>query len=197
MAGQRALCVGINKFQNYPKATLNGCVNDAVDMVSVLKQHMGFTDGDIVSLTDAQATKANIMANLDEMVDGAKNGKYNYLFFSISSHGTQVPDQNKDERDYADEAFCPTDLAQKGNVWDPAHIITDNELNELFSSLPSSVELERVFDTCHSGDGLKVIDLLLGRKPRFMPPPSLDAFKQVKLHAQGNGRIPESEGNRC
>lgn len=89
MAGQRALCVGINKFQNYPQAALNGCVNDADDMVSVLKQHMGFTDGDIVSLTDAQATKANIMANLKEMVDGAKNGKYNYLFFSISSHGTQ------------------------------------------------------------------------------------------------------------
>ncbi|AKB31764.1 peptidase C14 caspase catalytic subunit p20 [Methanosarcina siciliae HI350] len=180
MAGQRALCVGINKFQNYPQAALNGCVNDAVDMVSVLKQYMGFTDGDIVSLTDDQATKAKIMANLEEMVDGAKNGQYNYLFFSISSHGTQVPDQNKDERDYADEAFCPTDLAQKGNVWDPAHIITDDELNELFSSLPSPVELECVFDTCHSGDGLRAIDLLLDRKPRFMPPPSLEAFKQVK-----------------
>jgi len=149
-------------------------------MVSVLKKYMGFTDGDIVSLTDYQATKAKIMANLEEMVDGAKKGKYNYLFFSISSHGTQVPDQNKDERDYADEAFCPTDLAQKGNVWDPAHIITDDELNDLFSSLPSAVELECVFDTCHSGDGLRAIDLLLDRKPRFMPPPSLEAFKQVK-----------------
>ncbi|WP_082088317.1 caspase family protein [Methanosarcina sp. WWM596] len=113
------------------------------------------------------------------MVDGANKGMYNYLFFSISSHGTQVPDLNEDERDYADEAFCPTDLAQKGDGWDPAHIITDDELNDLFLQLPSSVDLECVFDTCHSGDGLKVIDLW-DQKPRFMPPPSLKAFKQIK-----------------
>lgn len=180
MESQRALCVGINKFQNYPQAALNGCVNDAADIVSVLKRHMGFTDEDIISLTDDQATKANIMATLTEMVDGAKKGRYNYLFFSISSHGTQVPDLDEDELDKADEAFCPTDLAQKGDVWDPAHIITDDELNDLFIQLPSSVVLECVFDTCHSGTGLKAIDFLLDRKPRFMPPPSLEAFKQIK-----------------
>ena len=61
MESQRALCVGINKFQNYPQAALNGCVNDVADIVSVLKRYMGFTDGDIISLTDDQATKANIM----------------------------------------------------------------------------------------------------------------------------------------
>jgi hypothetical protein len=177
---QRALCVGINKFQNYPQAALNGCVNDVADMVSVLKTYMGFTDGDIVTLTDDQATKTSIMANLAEMVDGAKKGTYNYLFFSLSSHGTQVPDLNEDELDKADEAFCPTDLAQKGNVWDPAHIITDDELNDLFIQLPSSVSLECVFDTCHCGTGLRLIDLLLDRKPRFMPPPSLEAFNQIK-----------------
>jgi hypothetical protein len=34
-------------------------------------------------------------------------------------------------------------------------------------------------DTCHSGTGLKSIDMLLDRKPRYMPPPSLEAFDLV------------------
>lgn len=181
MASKKALCVGINKFQNLPQATLNGCVNDTADMISVLKKDMGFADNDIVKLVDEQATKKNIMTNLTEMVNGAKAGKYTNLVFSISSHGTQVPDQDGDEElDMSDEAFCPTDLIQKGDVWDPDHIITDDELYNLFAQLPEAASLECYFDTCHSGTGLKAIDLLLDRKPRLLLPPSLKAFEKVK-----------------
>jgi metacaspase-1 len=80
----------------------------------------------------------------------------------------------------ADEAFCPTDLAVKDDVWDPDHIITDDELYDLFIQLPENVSLECFFDTCHSGTGLKAVDLLLDRKPRLLPPPSLEAFGRVK-----------------
>jgi metacaspase-1 len=176
---KKALCVGINKFKNYPESTLQGCVNDAKDMTGILKDFLGFQAADITTLTDAQATKVNIMKNLNEMVDGAKKGKYDYLVFSLSSHGTQVPDKDGDEPDNADEAFCPHDLAEKGDVWHPDHIITDDELNKLFSTLPKNVVLEVYFDTCHSGTGLKAIDFLLTRKPRFMPPPSMKAFKKL------------------
>ena len=89
---RKALCVGINVFKNYPDAALQGCVNDAHDMASVLKEFIGFSDADITMLTDAQATKLNIMNNLKSMVDDARAGKYTYLVFSLSSHGTQVPD---------------------------------------------------------------------------------------------------------
>jgi hypothetical protein len=119
------------------------------------------------------------MQNLTSMVKDAKAGKYSYLVFSFSSHGTQVPDTSGDEPDRADEAFCPNDLAQKGNVWDPQHIIVDDELHDLFVQLPKNVLLEVYLDTCHSGTGLKAIDMLLDRKPRYLPPPSLEAFQQV------------------
>jgi len=177
---RKALCVGINKFKNLPGATLQGCVNDANDMSSVLKTYLGFTAPDITVLTDAQATKVNIMSNLKAMVDGAKAGKYTYLVFSLSSHGTQVPDVNGDEPDNADEAFCPHDLAQKGNQWDPKYVIVDDELRDLFLQLPANVLLEVYFDTCHSGTGLKAVDMLLDRKPRYLPPPSWEAFKKVE-----------------
>lgn len=171
--------MGINEFKNYPSAALQGCVNDANDMVSVLTKYMSFKDSDIVKLTDSQATKANIMKNLKEMVDGALAGNYASLIFSISSHGTQVPDTSGDEPDRADEAFCPHDLAEKGGVWVADHIIVDDELNDIFIKLPKNVTLECFFDTCHSGTGLKAIDLLLDRKPRYLPPPSLEAFQKV------------------
>lgn len=179
MAGKKALCVGVNKYQNLPDATLHGCVNDVKNMESVLTKFMGFAAGDIVELTDDQATKSNIMKNLKEMVDGAKAGKYNYLVFSMSSHGTQVPDTSGDEPDRADEAFCPTDLIQKGSAWDPDHVIVDDELHDLFVQVPKNVMLECYLDTCHSGTGLKAIDFLFDRKPRYLPPPSLEAFLKV------------------
>jgi len=182
-SSRRALCVGINKFKNYPASALQGCVNDANDMASLLKDFLGFTATDITILTDAKATKANIMSNLTKMVADAKAGKLNYLVFSLSSHGTQVPDTNGDEPDKADEAFCPHDLAQAGNQWDPNHVICDDELHDLFIQLPETVLLEVYLDTCHSGTGLRAIDMLLDRKPRYLPPPSLEAFEEVEGRA--------------
>jgi metacaspase-1 len=180
MSGRSALCVGINHFQHYPGATLQGCVNDANGMSALLKKLLGFQDADITTLLDARATKANILSSLKAMVDGAKAGKYTYLVFSMSSHGTQVPDVNGDEPDRADEAFCPHDLAQAGNQWDKNHVIVDDELRDLFVQLPANVLLEVYLDTCHSGTGLRGIDLLLDRKPRYLPPPSVEAFKEVE-----------------
>jgi hypothetical protein len=63
-SNRRALCAGINKFKNYPSAALQGCVNDTRDRTSVLKDFLGFTSKDITTLTDARATKVNIMKNL-------------------------------------------------------------------------------------------------------------------------------------
>jgi hypothetical protein len=149
-------------------------------MSGLLQKYLGFTAADITMLLDAQATKANIMSALNEMVSGAKAGKYSYLVYSLSSHGTQVPDLSNDEPDKADEAFCPHDLIQAGDQWDKNHIITDDELRDLFIQVPETVLVEAYLDTCHSGSGLKSIDLLLDRKPRYLPPPSLAAFEQVE-----------------
>lgn len=179
-SNRRALCVGINQFKNYPGAALQGCVPDANNMSALLQNLLGFTGSDITVLLDTQATKDNIISQLRSMVDGAKAGRYTYLVFSMSSHGTQVPDLSGEEPDRADEAFCPHDLAQAGNQWDRNRIIVDDELRDLFVQLPPNVLLEVYLDTCHSGTGLKAIDLLLDRKPRYLPPPSLEAFREVE-----------------
>jgi hypothetical protein len=195
MSNRAALCVGVNTYKNYPSATLQGCVNDTTAMKGLLKDYLSFSESDIAVLTDASATKANIMKRLSDMVAGAKAGKLAYLVFSMSSHGTQVPDANGDEPDRVDEAFCPTDLAEKAGNWDPSHIIVDDELASLFKQLPTSVLLEVYLDTCHSGTGLKALDLLPDRKPRFLPPPSPVLVMQMEgKRLRGLGRVMLEKG---
>jgi hypothetical protein len=166
--GKKALCVGINKFRNFPHFALNGCVNDAKDMAAMLKELRGFRATDITVMTDANATKANIMTKLKALVAEANAGKLSYIVFSFSSHGTQTQDKSGDEVDGMDEAFVPYDIAQKGNDWDPNRIISDDEFHDLFEQLPDTCTLEAYLDTCHSGTGFKALWI----RPRYIPPPS-------------------------
>ncbi len=183
MSTRRALCVGINHFKDYPDATLNGCINDALDMAALLKA-AGFGDDEVTVLTDADATKARIMQHLTQAVNDAKAGQLNRIVFSLSSHGTQVPDKSGDEKDKADEAFCPHDLAQKGKAWHPDHIILDDELNALFAQLPANVLLEVYLDTCHSGTGMKQLWPV-----RYLPPPA--PIEEAWLEMQGEKSLED------
>ncbi len=182
---RKAICVGINKFANYPQFTLQGCVNDAKDMVAMCKGLLGFKAAEVVALVDAAATKANILAQLNSAVADAKAGKVSYLLFSLSSHGTQMADSSGDEPDGMDEAFVPYDIAQKGNMWDPARIISDDELHDLFQQVPADVLLEVYLDTCHSGTGLRGAEFgLHAPRARYVAPPAGElqgAVKQKKV----------------
>ena len=173
----KALCVGINEFASLPRSSwLSGCVNDAEDMATTLKKH-GFSGRGITVITDADATRKNVLAALTKLVDKAKTG--DHLVFSFSSHGTQVPNNpgEDDEPDGLDEAFACHDIRQSGDSWDRGTVIVDDELRDLFAKLPEGVLLEVFLDTCHSGSGLKDLDdimqaMMLGRRPRFLPPPT-------------------------
>ncbi len=179
---KKAICVGINKFAKYPQFTLNGCVNDAKDMAALYKGLLGFKASEISVLTDAQATKAAIMGALSTAVADAKAGKISHLVFSWSSHGTQVADASGDEPDGMDEAFVPYDIDQKGQDWDPAHIITDDELHDLFTQLPATTLLEVYLDTCHSGSGLREAFSLHAPQPKFIAPLATPALaKQARV----------------
>src|SRR5207247_9505185 len=86
---KKAFCVGIN---DYPidGADLKGCVNDAESWGSLLRDHFDFPSADIRVVTDAEATKANVLAGLKDLLAGAGQG--DVLVFTNSSHGSQIPD---------------------------------------------------------------------------------------------------------
>lgn len=176
-----AVCVGINQFENLPTHSwLNGCVNDADDLVSLLTRHYRFPDRAITRLTDSAATKSDVMAALTDAMARVRAGEVNHLVFSFSSHGTQVPDDTANESDSVDEAFVTYDMRQSGDNWDTASLIVDDELHDLFALLPENALLDVILDTCHSGTGLRAIDLLPSRRPRFVPPPTPVALERAE-----------------
>ena len=183
-----AVCVGINEFKHLPVSSwLAGCVNDAEDIASALKK-LGFTSRTTTVLRDSEATKQAVVSALTTMVDKAKPG--DHLVFSFSSHGTQVPNQpgDRDEPDGLDEVFACHDIQRAGDQWDRDTVISDDELRELFQRVPEGALVEVLLDTCHSGTGLKDLEeiqlaMTLGRKPRFLPPPTpkgLDRARSIR-----------------
>lgn len=182
---RRAVCVGINEFATLPMSSwLSGCVNDAHDIAAALRTY-GFTGAATTVLCDADATKPAVMGALTTMVESAEPG--DHLVFSFSSHGTQVPNEpgGDDEPDGLDEAFACYEIARSGDQWSRDTVIVDDELHDLFGGVPKGVLLEVILDTCHSGTGLKDLDdvmqaALLGRRPRYLPPPTVKGLSQVR-----------------
>lgn len=138
---KKALIVGIN---TYPGSPLRGCVNDANLMKSTLRNQFGFEN--IKLLLDNQATTANMLRELNTLVDGAAPG--DMLFFHFSGHGSQMVDKNAEEADGLDEIICPVDLNWVDKV------IKDDDLKAIFDKVPNGAELVVCLDCCNSGGGL-------------------------------------------
>ncbi|TFG95767.1 caspase family protein [Candidatus Thorarchaeota archaeon] len=170
---QKALIVGINK---YPSSPLQGCVNDAMDMEAMLKQHFGFSD--IQMLLDGQATTANMKSGLTWLVTGAQPG--DVLFFHYSGHGSQIRDTSDPdvEVDGLDEIICPVDLD-----WN-TKLITDDYMKWVFDQVPAGVNLTVFLDCCNSGTALdqaesyqplgvgEARDVAVQKGSRYLPPPA-------------------------
>lgn len=169
-SGRKALCVGIDRYENYPGSTLRGCANDASEMAAVLRDVLKLAPEDVVLLRDAEATKARIMSALASLLGDAASGRCSYIFFSLACYGSLAPGASSDEPDNLRDAFCPHDLARvSGGSWDERHIITEDELYEAFAKAPASCTLEVLLDTCYSGTGLRSIDSIGARVARFIP----------------------------
>lgn len=168
---KRAIVIGINEFAGLgPSATLRGCVNDADDWAQFLIEERAYEPGWIVKLVDAAATKANVIREVELATKLADAGEIDEIFIQLSSHGTQVKDDNGDEADGFDEAFVFSDVKQAGGKWEG--LIRDDEWNTLLSKISPAVSVECVFDTCHSASGLRVLEFdEFSPKPRFFALP--------------------------
>jgi hypothetical protein len=159
---KKALLIGINRYM-VPGADLRGCVNDVVNMRSVLTNYYGFVDSDIAQLTDFDATKKAMQAGIQKLLKGAKKG--DVLMLHYSGHGSNVPDKNGDEADHRDEILCPTDL----NWYEP---LLDDWLRATFDPVPEGVNLTVVMDCCHSGSNTRqIVPMDAPSISRFLPCP--------------------------
>jgi metacaspase-1 len=136
---KKAFCVGINDYPGDGN-DLKGCVNDAHAWANLLIGHYDFPRSDVKVLTDAQATRQNVLDGLKILMSGA--GPDDVLVFTNSSHGSYEADTSGDEPMY-DELLCPYDVME--------NVVLDDELRELFAALPAGARLTVVSDSCFSG----------------------------------------------
>ncbi|MFD3455820.1 caspase family protein [Streptomyces sp. NPDC058691] len=150
MAQSMSIHIGLNKVDPTKYGGWDGkliaCENDARDMEQLAKQ-AGFKDQ--TTLLTAEATVSNVNAELRKAARLLTSG--DILLFTYSGHGGQVPDINgpEDEPDRLDETMC---------FFDREYI--DDELYKELEAFAEGVRILAFLDSCHSGTGLRVRQLL-------------------------------------
>ncbi|MBC8123288.1 MAG: caspase family protein [Gemmatimonadaceae bacterium] len=161
-----ALLVGIDQYWSPQIRRLGGAVNDTALMRELLVYKYGFKLQDIRILTDAQATRKNILAEFERhLISQARPG--DVVVFHFSGHGGQVRDLDGDEtEDRFDETIVPVDSPAigTGGTGRATRDITDDTVGLLLQALKTE-NVTVIFDSCHSGSGTRGND----RRVRALP----------------------------
>lgn len=154
-AEKYALMVAIEDYSKVGASDLPGCITDQKDLKALLEAKFGFAPANIVVLSNGEATKAKILAALDQLVVKAKAGDTVVVYYS--GHGGQVPDLNDDDEasDNLDEALITVDFNPK----DPDTWLLDDHLRASLSRLQTKRALV-LLDACHSGTGTRDVSII-------------------------------------
>ena len=131
---------------NYVKG--EGTLKD-VDIISgVLRNKLGFNEDEIKVLTEAEATKANFIKAVEDMI--AENAKTNFVYFV--GHGYSVKNLNEGDNDRE-----PNDSGIV--LWDG--YLLDDDLCQLVARFGKNTRNLFMFAECYSGG---VLDLKFALK---------------------------------
>jgi uncharacterized caspase-like protein len=149
------LAIGVNNYAN-EQYNLKYAVADAEDFANEVKRQQEslkhYAKVEVISLTDAQATKANITQKLNDLAKQVQPEDAVIVFFA--GHGTAQGNQFY---------LIPHDLGYDGprdNLSAAglqkilAHSVSDRELEKLFEVIDAG-QLLLVIDACNSGQALE------------------------------------------
>jgi Caspase domain/Domain of unknown function (DUF4384) len=178
-----ALLVGIDEYKNNI-IPLSGCKNDVLLQHELLTHRFGFNSKDILTLTNAQATRQNILQAFEEhLINQAKPG--NVVVFHYSGHGSLVQDKDRDTPDGLNGTLVPVDssLPPNGGV---VQDIMGHTLFLLMYALKTE-NVTVVLDSCYSGAAKRGNLLVRSRDggSNFLPSPA-EYEEQRKLLAKTN-----------
>lgn len=169
-----ALVIGIGQFQD-PKITpLQYAAKDARDIAALLQDPRWgrFDAANVILLTDEQATRANILKSLQQLILRAEEDDLVFLY--VSSHGSPQKGQN----DLRTVGYIVTHDAAYDSIY------VDGLKYEDFSENVALIRARRkaVFlDTCYSGQASA-----RGEKMLFIEPVGVDS-RTAKLFLSGEG----------
>ena len=148
VANKHALIVGVDKYINLAERfQLEGCVNDARLMASILQDRFGFEESDIASLHNEAATRVGILKQMNALAE--RVGKDDVVIFHFSGHGSRRRSTDPEEATGKDSTIMPHDSGRhpKANL-----DISDKEINAWLHRLAEKTRnITLTFDCCHSG----------------------------------------------
>jgi hypothetical protein len=146
MSTKRALLIGCN-YPTVPGCTLNGCINDVINMKTMLTTRMGYDPANVVVLRDDTVssttntpTRVNILNALNALVKASSS--CSEIWIHYSGHGSKIRDTNRDEVSGYDSVIVPADFQQSG-------FITDDVLLSYVSRIKCPCMI--LMDSCFSG----------------------------------------------
>ena len=175
-----ALIVGINHGFGRESANLGNCVANATAIHGLLLSGGRYLGVNVRMLLNEEATKTAVADRMGEIVDRARPG--DTILFSASSHGSRIPDRSGDETDALDEVICLAGCLAPGHDFE-SDCISDDEIADWVSALPTEINIIGIPDTCHSGTGSRSLALT-----RYLPNPDL------ALGAVGDGQTSRRLG---
>jgi len=157
LAADRALIIGVGKYQD-ERSNLPGIDLD-VGMMKEVVESLGFAPANIKTLLDQEATQENVRHTMERwLVEGA--GPNDRVLIYYSGHGAQIPDEDGDEDDGADEVLTLHDLAvtRRGGKPTLSGVLVDDEFGRILDKI-SSKNVLVLIDACHSGTATRSIQL--------------------------------------
>ncbi|BBD63363.1 peptidase C14 caspase catalytic subunit p20 (plasmid) [Nostoc sp. HK-01] len=153
-----ALLVGINEYSStndFP--SLRGCANDVDLQKQLLINKFGFHPQDILTLTDAKATRKGILMGFEEhLIKQAKPG--DVVVFHFSGHGSKVVDPDSDRPNGLNTSFVPFDAALPPEFPSKGGVFNETIMAHTLFLLVSALQTENVtavLDCCYAGAGTR------------------------------------------
>ena len=162
-----ALVVGISQYGN-GWSSLTEPRNDANRVAQAL-QAQGF---EVIKLTDTQASRANIMRQIETVIP-AKVGKNGRFIFYYSGHGqTEVAARSGRQLGY----IIPADGRMTGGTDDwSSYISMDALRGQINNKIPAKHVLV-IFDSCFSGTALTKSGTMTGNVNYFLGQPAINVL---------------------
>lgn len=165
-----ALLIGINEYSpasNNPIRSLQACLNDVADIRSFLTTHYGdliADEGQILELTNAHATRENVIKGFKNHLTQAKEGDVALVFYSgHGSWGVTAPEFQKFTTDRQEQTWVLYDSREEGK-----YDLADKEIALLLEEAGrNNPHLVVIADSCHSGSITRDVAEFQQMRPRF------------------------------
>lgn len=188
-----AILVGINQYQQM--TALGGCVTDVAMQRELLIHRFGFSDRDILTLTDSQATRTAIETGfVEHLIKQARAG--DVAVFHFSGYGSRVQRHlgaDIDRLGNWDNSFVTVDGAIPTNGI-PARDLLAETLRLLLLSLSTS-NVTTILDTAHINRVNSLEGTLRVRNPAY-PPVDTVISEELAFQEELLGQLnPVQRGN--